>query len=64
LPIRIIKYLIGAGAACMGVIKMLSLLSEGYVNKFAIETEMDIEKMAREFNGYLVLLKSNFYKED
>lgn len=46
------------------VMKMLSWLSEGYINKFAVRTGADIDKMMLEFEGCIGLLKRNLYGEE
>jgi len=46
------------------VMKMLVLLGEGYVSQPSIKSKIDIETLYKEFDEYIKLLKSNFYKEE
>jgi TetR/AcrR family transcriptional regulator len=46
------------------VMKMLVLLGEGYVNQPSSISELDFESLYKEFDEYINLLKSNFYKEE
>jgi AcrR family transcriptional regulator len=46
------------------VLKMLVLLGEGYVSQPSSKSGIDIESLGREFDEYIKLLKSNFYKEE
>lgn len=46
------------------VLKMLIWITEGYINELPKGAEIDIEKLMKEFNDCLNLIKNNFYKKE